>query len=158
MMRRCFEPDPAAPGAPCDRRAFVGLAAGAVAATVFPGCASVASFPVRSESGIVRIVLREHPRLTQPGGSLRVQPDAHDTQVYVLNLGDGYAALSPVCQHQGCIVNIQGPRLVCPCHGSTYDRDGAVLRGPTERPLVRYPATVTDAGELVIRLNPGRGA
>ncbi|MCI0433465.1 MAG: ubiquinol-cytochrome c reductase iron-sulfur subunit [Gemmatimonadetes bacterium] len=139
-------------GSRCDRRAFVGLAAGAVAATVFPGCASVASLPVRTDLGIVRLALRDHPRLTQPGGSLRIQPEAHPTAVYVLNLGHEFAALSPVCQHQGCIVNIQGARLVCPCHGSTYDRDGSVLRGPTERPLIRYPATVTDTGELVIRL------
>ncbi len=83
---------------------------------------------------------------------MRIRPDGQDTAIYVLNLGDGFAALSPVCQHQGCIVDIRGALLVCPCHGSTYDREGAVLRGPTERPLVRYPVVVTAGGELVIRV------
>ncbi len=139
-------------GVPCDRRGFVGLAAGAVVAAVLPACASVASLPVRPQDGVVRLVLREHPRLVAPGGWLRIRPDGQDTAIYVLNLGDGFAALSPVCQHQGCIVDIRGALLVCPCHGSTYDREGAVLRGPTERPLVRYPAVVTAGGELVIRV------
>ena len=31
--------------------------------------------------------------------------------------------------------------LVCPCHGSEYTFAGAILKGPTERPLLRYRVT-----------------
>jgi cytochrome b6-f complex iron-sulfur subunit len=73
----------------------------------------------------------------------------------VLRLDDGqYAVISPICTHQGCTVDIQGPRLVCPCHGSTYDREGRVLRGPAERALTRANVELTN-GVLVVNLASG---
>jgi cytochrome b6-f complex iron-sulfur subunit len=100
--------------------------------------------------GRVRLALAEHPELARPDGALKVLPHGAANPVYVLRLeGGDFAALSPICTHQGCTVDIQGPRLVCPCHGSTYDRGGRVLRGPAERALARYAVSVTD-GVLVI--------
>jgi Rieske Fe-S protein len=136
----------------CSRRDFMGLAAGALAAATFPACASVAITPVDARDGVVRLSLRDHPRLGQPGGYVKLQPAGHSSPVYVLAVDGEFVAVSPICMHLGCTVNIEGPRLVCPCHGSMYDRRGAVLRGPTERPLRTYPAHVTEEGELVIRV------
>jgi Rieske Fe-S protein len=65
----------------------------------------------------------------------------------------GWVALSPVCTHQGCIVDVQGAALVCPCHGSTYDRQGRVVRGPAERALTSYPVREGPPGTLVIELD-----
>jgi len=77
--------------------------------------------------------------------------------VYVLALGGGaFSALSPICTHLGCTVDIQGARLVCPCHGSTYDREGKVLKGPAERALRRLGAELSRDGVLTIDL--GRGS
>jgi Rieske Fe-S protein len=67
-------------------------------------------------------------------------------------------ALSPVCTHQGCVVDVQGAALVCPCHGSTYDRRGQVVRGPAERPLTSYPVKEDPPGTLVIDLTAASGA
>ena len=39
---------------------------------------------------------------------------------------------------RGCTVDVHGERLVCPCHGSTYNRSGEVLKGPAQRALQRY--------------------
>jgi Rieske Fe-S protein len=125
-------------------------AAGAIAATV-SGCASVTAFPVRTEAGAFRIVLREHPTLALPGGHIRVRPDTLAHAVHIVRVGEGFVALSPVCQHLGCTVEFEGSRFVCPCHGSMYDRDGSVLRGPTERPLIRYSTDVTGDGVLLVR-------
>lgn len=47
-------------------------------------------------------------------------------------------ALSLVCTHLGCTVTVTPNDLVCPCHGSAYDRQGRVLKGPANRPLPRY--------------------
>ncbi len=112
---------------------------------------------VTPSGGAVRLPIQTFPQLAQPGGYLKMQPEGAASPVYVLALaGGGYAALSPICSHRGCTVNIEGPRLVCPCHGSTYDRSGQVLRGPAERPLEAFAVAVTPEGELVIQLESGR--
>ncbi|MEX2531041.1 MAG: Rieske 2Fe-2S domain-containing protein [Gemmatimonadota bacterium] len=55
-----------------------------------------------------------------------------------------FTAVLTLCMHQGCTAAPQGSRIVCPCHGSEYAQDGTLLRGPSERDLIRFPATVTD--------------
>lgn len=136
-----------------DRRRFVDLAVGMLAATALPGCASVVMTRVAPQGGVVRLPLRNFPQLARPGGYLRILPEGFASAVYVLSLDDGgYSALSPICTHLGCTVEIAGAHLVCPCHGSTYDRGGRVLRGPASLPLREFPAVATSAGELVIQL------
>ncbi|TAK65435.1 MAG: ubiquinol-cytochrome c reductase iron-sulfur subunit, partial [Bacteroidetes bacterium] len=49
-----------------------------------------------------------------------------------------YVALSPVCTHLGCTVRRDGMAFRCPCHGSTYGMNGALLKGPAEHPLAQY--------------------
>lgn len=136
-----------------DRRNFVKLTAGMLTTAALPGCASVAMTRVTPAGGAVRLPVRNFPQLAQPGGYLKILPDGAEAPLYVLAQEDGeYAAVSPICTHLGCTVNIEGAHLVCPCHGSTYDRAGHVLRGPAERSLKRFPTTVTSGGELVIQL------
>jgi cytochrome b6-f complex iron-sulfur subunit len=133
-----------------DRREFVTACACLFAGGLVSACASLAARPVPITDGRVRLALAEHPELVRPGGALKILPQGATNPLYVLRLESGeFAALSPICTHQGCTVDIQGPRLVCPCHGSTYDRDGTVLRGPAQRALTRYGVTVSD-GLLVI--------
>jgi Rieske Fe-S protein len=137
-----------------DRRRFVGVAAGALGASALPGCAALVTTPVTPVNGEVRLAIRNFTQLDQPGGYLKIVPAGDTMPIYVLALeGGSYAVVSPVCTHLQCTVNIDGAQLLCPCHGSTYNREGRVLRGPAERPLRRYPARVTAEGELVIRLD-----
>jgi Rieske Fe-S protein len=58
-----------------------------------------------------------------------------------------FAALSPICTHLGCTVEIEQARLVCPCHGSTYDREG-------KEALSSYRIALTSDDVLVIDLPP----
>lgn len=53
-------------------------------------------------------------------------------------------AIRPICTHLGCTVEWQSGqnRFVCPCHGSQYDAQGRVVRGPARRPLPLITATV----------------
>jgi Rieske Fe-S protein len=83
-------------------------------------------------------------------------PDGWSDPLYLLVLdGGGYAALSSICTHRGCTVDLGGPGLACPCHGSQYDREGQVTRGPASRALRRYP--VRAAGdELIIEVGEDR--
>ena len=124
---------------PCDRRGFLGQCAGLALAPLIAGCASLVARPVTPVNGRIELALAHYPELTTPGGSLKLLPVGSQEPVYVLVLETGdVAAVSPICTHLGCTVEIQGPRLVCPCHGSTYDRAGSVLRGPAARSLARY--------------------
>jgi Rieske Fe-S protein len=108
--------------------------------------------PVTPLNGEIRLALRNHPQLDRAGGYLRIRPAGSETTLYVLASGGGrYAVVSPICTHLQCLVNVEGSRLHCPCHGSTFDLEGNVLQGPATAPLLRYPATVTAEGELVIR-------
>ena len=140
-------------GENCDRRTFVGLCASAMIAPLFAGCASLVARPVTPVNGRIELALQQYPELAQRGGSLKLLPTGTSEPVYVLVMDDGnVTALSPICTHLGCTVEIQGPRLVCPCHGSTYDRSGEVLVGPAVRRLKQYPVDQNSNGMLTIHL------
>jgi len=62
--------------------------------------------------------------------------------------GEVYA-LDLVCTHLGCTVAVTPAGLVCPCHGSRFDRRGKVLEGPAGRPLRRYAVEVGSEGIIV---------
>lgn len=55
--------------------------------------------------------------------------------VAVFRDDQGVYAISRVCTHLGCIVKPTTEGFECPCHGSRYDRDGLVTKGPAPRPL-----------------------
>jgi len=47
----------------------------------------------------------------------------------------GVHAISTVCTHLGCIVKPTADGFDCPCHGSRFAVDGAVVKGPAPRAL-----------------------
>lgn len=72
----------------------------------------------------------------RPWLTLRAQGDA----TYLIVKDDGTLAdygLNAVCTHLGCVVpwNKAENKFKCPCHGSQYNAEGKVIRGPA--PLVR---------------------
>ena len=137
------------------RRDFLVLGACAVGCAALGGCASTAALAVVPSGGRIRLRRSQLQGLSGPNGYVRLTPSGSPTPIYLLTLPEGgHVALSPICTHLGCTVDVAGSRLVCPCHGSTYARDGSVLRGPAERALGRYPVTETPGGEIVIELEP----
>ena len=129
--------DGSSPG--LDRREFVGRCAAITLTAMLTGCASLVVRHVTPVNGVIELALQQYPELSQPGGSLKILPSGSTEQIYVLVLNDGsIAALSPICTHLACTVEVQADLLVCPCHGSTYDRSGQVLRGPAARALKQY--------------------
>jgi Rieske Fe-S protein len=134
------------------RRQFVELTASVVGAAALTGCAAFVATPVTPVNGEIKLPLRNYPQLEQPGGFLRLRPAGSGSMIYVVAAGPGrYAALSSVCTHLQCTVTVEGSQIRCPCHGSTFDREGNVLQGPATQPLARYATRVTAEGELVIR-------
>ena len=62
-----------------------------------------------------------------------------DQQIVVTQPTQGrYQGLSSTCPHAGCQVNaVRDGAVICPCHGSRFGLDGAVVQGPAQSPLTR---------------------
>jgi len=79
--------------------------------------------------------------------------DAH----YLIVKQDGSLAdfaINAVCTHLGCVVpwNRAANKYMCPCHGSQYDPNGKVIRGPAPLSLALAHLEVDDTD--VVRLSP----
>ena len=81
-----------------------------------------------------------------------------ETPVLLLRDGDRYFAIHDRCSHRGCSLSegsVEGDDIVCPCHGSTFDRrDGAVKRGPATAPQPAFQVRLSDGRVEVRRLEP----
>ncbi len=84
---------------------------------------------------IVRTVSRSFFDL-RPGEGAVVEVDGEKVAAYLDDDGTTFA-LSARCQHLGCIVdwNSRARTWDCPCHGSRYEFNGAIINGPTTKPL-----------------------
>lgn len=100
----------------------------------------------RDLGGVLRIPLSD----------LRPEEDAWFIQTSVgplvlMRTPVGLSAVSGVCTHMSCRVRPSGTFLRCPCHGSTFDPDGTVVRGPATLPLPSYVVHQTvDAVQIVV--------
>ncbi|KAG1347211.1 Cytochrome b6-f complex iron-sulfur subunit [Cocos nucifera] len=58
--------------------------------------------------------------------------------------------LNAVCTHLGCVVpwNSAENKFICPCHGSQYNNQGKVVRGPAPLSLALVHADIDD-GKVV---------
>jgi nucleotide-binding universal stress UspA family protein/nitrite reductase/ring-hydroxylating ferredoxin subunit len=72
----------------------------------------------------------------RPGEGAVVEIEGEKVAAYVGDDGTSYT-VSARCQHLGCTVgwNSRARTWDCPCHGSRYDFKGAVINGPTTKPL-----------------------
>jgi Rieske Fe-S protein len=107
-------------------------------------------------AGTLTLLFSAYPELQRPGGSVTGRPGGTGALLLVMALqGGGHAAVSATCPHQGCTVGYPsgGGQLVCPCHGSRFGTDGALLEGPATVGLSSYPA-VADALGVVVTI-PG---
>jgi len=74
---------------------------------------------------------------------------------YVVVESEGEIAsfgLNAVCTHLGCVVpwNAAENKFMCPCHGSQYNNEGKVVRGPAPLSLALVHADVTEDGKIAL--------
>lgn len=60
-----------------------------------------------------------------------------------------YTALSRICTHAGCDVNVAGNGFSCPCHGSKFDSQGQATEGPAQAALQRFAVAVSSDGTKI---------
>jgi cytochrome P450/nitrite reductase/ring-hydroxylating ferredoxin subunit len=90
-----------------------------------------------------------------PEGALR-RVEAGGRAVCVARLEGAWIAFDDTCTHEACSLaegELDGPVVVCPCHGSEFDvHTGDVLTPPALDPLPIYEAREED-GSLLVRLS-----
>ena len=59
-------------------------------------------------------------------------------------------ALSVVCPHLGCGVEVTATGFGCPCHDSAFDRNGQRVAGPSPRAMDSLPVEVSAEGEIAV--------
>ncbi len=82
-----------------------------------------------------------------PLGSRSLIPEVPALFIHSQN---GYTALSMVCTHLGCTVEKKDDGFACPCHGSRYDVNGKVLRGPAQKPLSSLRVEITPDQHVIL--------
>ena len=109
------------------------------------GCAGLPTHLATLEGGTIELRRDEVESGFGEGSAVRIRASGLEEEIALLRLGDGsLRALGTTCTHLGCQVRPGGEFLVCPCHGSTFDRQGAVVRGPAQRPLTSYRVAVSE--------------
>jgi cytochrome b6-f complex iron-sulfur subunit len=75
------------------------------------------------------------------------------TQAIIIHDSQGYLAISLVCPHLGCIVNVTSDGFACPCHGSRFLPDGSMRKGPASRPLTALRVEANAQGHLILYMD-----
>lgn len=81
----------------------------------------------------------------EPGTGALVRVGGERCAVYKDPAGAVHA-VSARCTHLGCLVQFNDAETAweCPCHGSRFDIDGAVIQGPANRPLERRDTSAAE--------------
>ena len=121
---------------------LAGSSTGAAMLATLPGCGNPTGSPI-----------------TGPVSAGNVSALAVGTLLVMSNFvvardAGGVYAMSAVCTHAGCLLDDGAATIAaglsCPCHGSLFDGDGAVVVGPARTPLPHYLVTVATDGSITV--------
>jgi nitrite reductase/ring-hydroxylating ferredoxin subunit/uncharacterized membrane protein len=78
---------------------------------------------------------------------------AGDLALLLVRVDGTIHALADRCSHRGCALHegeLRDETIVCPCHGSTFQLDGAIVRGPATAPQPVFETRLRD-GSIEVR-------
>lgn len=75
-----------------------------------------------------------------------------DGRMYLFRRPEGLFAISAICTHLGCNVRWeeQSDGFECPCHGSSFDKNGKNISGPAPKPLRWLKLTMDSDRKLIV--------
>jgi Rieske Fe-S protein len=128
------------------RRNVIAGAGLGLAATALAACSTYGKSPAASSASSAPA-----PAPAAPGSSGAPAPAAALAKTADVPVGSGvivdgtvvtqptagvFKGFSTVCPHKGCDVSkIENGTIDCPCHGSKFSLEGAVVQGPAKEPL-----------------------
>jgi menaquinol-cytochrome c reductase iron-sulfur subunit len=142
------------PGDESRRRGFIWLILGWLASLFALAASGFAT--VRS---LVPNVMYEPSRRFKAGRPGDYPDDTstfiEEVRLFIVRKGNTYRAMSGICPHLGCTVNsVVGKHpFLCPCHGSHFDPNGAVVSGPSPRGLTWHAVSLSKDGRLVVDMD-----
>ena len=102
------------------------------------------------------INVTNYPQLQNDFGAVKIKFDGLNGNMPVIVIrksAGNFIALTSVCTHQGCEVNIPDTAsgtISCPCHGSKYsESNGSVINGPASSPLKQFPTSYDSATNIL---------
>ena len=128
------------------RRNVIAGAGLGLAATALTACSTYGKKPEASSASSAQA-----PAPAAPGSSGAPAPAAALAKTADVPVGSGvilddivltqptagaFKGFSSVCTHAGCnVTKIENGTIDCPCHGSKFSLEGAVVQGPAKDPL-----------------------
>ncbi len=110
--------------------------------------------PKAPEAATRRVVAAKKDEV--PPGGFKIFPFGGEPGILIREKSGDYRALSAVCTHLGCTVQLRpdGRSIWCACHNGLYDLDGRNVSGPPPRPLEAYVVHVV-GGDVVVEKAAG---
>ena len=122
------------------RREFLATLSAGLVAGALPGCAAINTYQGQLDGNRIILSLSELGDDLAPGKTVLVGVPESDEAILLRRDAEGdLTALSATCTHLGCRVRPAPNFFSCPCHGSTFDLRGQVVRGPAQKPLANFP-------------------
>lgn len=82
--------------------------------------------------------------------SLKSRVNFVDKFIIIKNQKKEYTVLQSVCTHMGCTINyFDGVEIICHCHGSHFDLDGNVVKGPASAKLKKLKNIINENKLLI---------
>jgi Rieske Fe-S protein len=130
---------------------FAKSALAAVALVVAEACGDGQigpSIPVHTGGAVPPFNVSKFPGLATVG----VLVDIGFERAIIKTGATTFDGFSIICTHQGCDCDVVNNRFECPCHGSIFNKDGSVLRGPNISSPPIAPLT-----KLAVTFDPATG-
>ena len=137
------------------RRKFIklvssGIGSGLIGGAII-GCATATVYDGSIYKGVLEYPLSDFTdNIGDNYGLLVSSNELSGAIILIKDAGGKFMAISARCTHQGCQVKVKRQFFSCPCHGSTYDGFGNVIRGPAQKALRSFPVKISDG---IIKIN-----
>lgn len=99
---------------------------------------------LESNGDTLTLNIDDYDELKETGGFKVIKEvsigEITDSIIIVKKSNTEFLVYSSVCRHKRCNVKYKKDRdvFVCPCHGSTYDISGKVIKGPSKGDIPKY--------------------